>query len=164
MDLKEFCRSNPEPTQWLGFLASSSPLAQVTADLNKFMDSLQGKISSIFDMIATMRDPENPAPRDRYTLFSSCKPVVEFGMLCNYRDGHTGLQCIYGLGLYIWISFHKIPIPFYIYLGWPKSLMLFLPTWRNPSRCSQSAWRSWRWTRLRSLTPKIWSWWRSLAS
>ena len=32
------------------------------------MDSMQNKISGIFDMVATMRDSANPAPQDRYLL------------------------------------------------------------------------------------------------
>ncbi|CAL1166498.1 unnamed protein product [Cladocopium goreaui] len=58
---------------------------QVTADLNKFMDSLQGKISSIFDMVATMRDPQNPAPCERYILLANELDAVSSNMEKSFK-------------------------------------------------------------------------------
>ena len=83
-------------------------------------------------------------------------------------DGHIGLLCkhiwfeIVYTYIHLEICSYKIPLP--LYWGWPMSLIPFLAAWRNPSRCLQSAWRSWRWTKLRSLTQQISSCWRSLAS
>lgn len=43
-------------------------IIQVTADLTKFMDTLQQKVTNVYEMCATMRDPTNPPPTERYEL------------------------------------------------------------------------------------------------
>ena len=52
-----------------------SKTTKVVPDMEKFMETVSGKISVINDMIETLADKRNPPPLERYalSLFLSCK-------------------------------------------------------------------------------------------
>ena len=41
---------------------------EVLPDLEKFMESLNTKMSSVFEMVEILKDEENPPPMDRFQL------------------------------------------------------------------------------------------------
>lgn len=61
---------------------------QVVPDLERLMDSLNNRMSVIYDMISTLEDKENPPPMERYTLHFASKiwfPPSKFTVLSNMR-------------------------------------------------------------------------------
>eukprot|EP00435_Cladocopium_sp_Y103_P044037 s333_g12.t1 len=44
------------------------PNPEVMPDLERFMETMNGKMSTIYEMIETLEDPSNPPPMDRYGL------------------------------------------------------------------------------------------------
>ena len=40
-------------------------------DMDRFMDALNAKTSTIYDMVEVLENPQNPPPMDRYSLILS---------------------------------------------------------------------------------------------
>ena len=66
--------------------------SQVVPDLEKFMETLNNKLGSIFEMINILEDKENPPPMDRYALSLAriyIKIYLDFSICLPLYDGHS---------------------------------------------------------------------------
>lgn len=49
-------------------LHCGSLLPQLLPDIERFMEALTQKMVSIYDMISKLEEPDNPPPKERFTL------------------------------------------------------------------------------------------------